>query len=277
MKFLKSKLTLFFSLILLSGCSALRSTKPFGLSGLQPLSSKQADEILVRLAADSAQINSFRLAGKLTVRGGGNSSQLMQTVVFERPHSLRAEVFAGPVNTWTGIVISTDNSVLSYVAAERTAYEGPITLCVTERVLSVPLLPEEFALWLTGRVFLPPASEIERHEVLSGENGALVVKLYLIDGRLVEILMSVGKDDEGRTSIKAFDVRRASDRRLLFSSVRGERAIDFSIPEKGVTGSYAVSKLSLNPDLSALREKLFQFTYPPGTTVERLKGTCAWQ
>lgn len=255
----------------MSGCALFHSSAPFGLATIEPVSTEQAEKVIASVAASGAEIHSFRLSGKLTVQGGGRSSQFTQTVVFERPKSLRAEVFSGPLNTWSGIVLSKDNELVSYAAAERKAYRGRITLCAAQKVLAVPLLPQEFALWLVGAISLPSTGLSKQPLVSRAQDGTLVVQVFLIDGRLFEILVTPKTEDAQKYAILAFDVRRASDRMLMFTSVRSKDSVEFGIPDQGVKGMYQVTKVSLNPDLSSLRDTLFNFSVPAGSAVEQFE------
>lgn len=250
-----------------------RGITPVNFTNLEHLSLQESQSLLTAVQAESNELQSLRLSGKLVIRVNGRKLSTTQAIAFERPQLLRAEIFSGPVNTWSGIVIAQNGNVLSYVADEHLAYRGQVNVCSMAKVLAVPFMPDEFALWLSGKVPLPQDNNIEQSEVYRAKDGEAILRYVLRDGRELDIVLQEAKREKTTKHLVArLDILKTNSGKIIFSAERKGEEIQFDIPAKNVKGSFVPEKVIINPDLSVLRARLFNFSIPRGTTIIDLKS-----
>lgn len=276
----------------LGGCRA--RVLPFDdLDKCAPVSDELKQEILSQIAESNSRIASLRALIKGKVKHGIREDTFSQVVVFERPDKLRIELFATSMNRLTALVLTRGGRLHAVNPLERIVYRGTASKANMQRLLTVPFIPEEMMMWLSGRFILPEEdSQIRSRIHLCPDTSQAVMDLALVNGRTIRAVYRIDNtdllmknrggagEDQPALVLDSMEVRRIQEASLLVSrffydtrsrlgsgQVRMPSRLVFQLPEADISGVFVFKKGKVNPDLADQTDKLFEFKTPDGAKI----------
>ena len=257
-------------LIALSGCSTLSTPSALNISRGEEATAAETNELLLQVESRQSEVHTGRFLFDTILTQGVSQQKLRQTFVFVRPKVLRTEFFLPGLNQTSLLVTIRDDEIHALDLSERKYLFGESSPENVERLLSIPALPEELMLWVTGRV---PFAELrpDNTRVTQLRSGNLGLRVELGDGRSGEF--EVTRDG----LVLNADIRgEGSDKRLFVSqfeytpSTSGEAntaprlpsKIQFWISARSVEGEFTPVSSDLNPPLTS-DSRLFHTPIPP--------------
>ena len=261
--------------VLLAGCAAGKRSPVEPPEGWGPAPQPVAAAI-DRMLFDTPEVTTYRALFKTRLRKGIEQQQITQSVTFAYPDRLRVDTFATGLNQLAHLLIVSGEDLYAYDTAEHTVYHGLATARLLERLLSVPFAPNEMMRWLSGTYSPPSLAAVVRkqYSATAGSTAALAT-ISLLDGRTIRLEFSVTPATFAlrMTSLKIF---RTGDTVPLFTTEyvysgadsSALQAIQFALPEPGVSGTMTIVEVKENPDL-ANSDRLFSL--PPNMLGEAVE------
>jgi hypothetical protein len=272
----------------LSACGFKMPSMP-GTGGFAPASAEEKSELLRQLTKHSEEIQSARTQLVSKLKRGLAEDVSTEVLVFQRPDMLRLEIFATAMNRLAAMVVVRRSFLHAVNTIQKKVYRGTASMENFEQIVSVPFVPEQFMLWLTGR-FAPPEEEAACEALVNKEKGEALLTFSLKDKRTVVLHANISEckpppaaDTPEQApqyntciSLKAYEVRRSGSTVLYSSFSYGAGTpeqpvapsqIDFWLPEKQVHGELSLKDIEFNPNLTADRDKLFVGRNPGGMEI----------
>jgi hypothetical protein len=268
------------SICCFSACSFKMPSMP-GTGGFSPASAEEKAELLRQLTKHSDEIHSARAQFVSKVKRGLAEDVSTEVLVFDRPDMLRLEIFATAMNRLAAMIVVRRSFLHAVNTIQKKVYRGTASMENFEQIISVPFVPEQFVLWLTGRFAPPGKDEQATYEALiNKEKGEVFLTFGLKEQRTVVLHANTSEckltpaagspeqDSQYSTcmSLKAYEMRRSGST-VFYSSFTYDASkpgqplapsrIDFWLPEKQVHGEISFKDVEFNPNLTADRDKLF--------------------
>ena len=265
----------------LFGCSVHQVNLPGADSGFVESDASQAAEFNAALKSSANEIRTFRGLVSIKARKAVGREEFNQVLVFSRPDKLRIETFAPGVNQLLTLVVVNGDKIQALDRKNLTGLQGEVNTYNVEKLIEIPLLPEEFMLWILGR-FLPQdeatlfSSSISRKPT----SNTYSARYDLRDGRSFRIL--VDWDGKAAPRVIGFELYTIDEKAPVLVS-----RFNYSEPE--MTGSFAyparveveLKKRSLyvelslqNPRINPILEdktgRLFRVSFPQNYEIQAL-------
>ena len=210
-----------------SGISSLEpspAAKP--LPKLDPESAKKLEAVI---EAAATNLKSFRGLTSVIAEKTLGKQNLTQTIVFERPESLRMDMFAPGFNQLMGLLLVRDGTVQVLDLQERTLHVGSADPDNISKVLGAPLNAEAFMVMLCGQIVPSTMIGVTKKTYFVKGKDLYLMKLSLDYGVEVLAELSVSPPPLRRAIFRAAEIKDSKTHKLISSS-------KFSNPEKLLIG-----------------------------------------
>ena len=127
------------------------------------LTENEQRTLVARLNREASLIRRYRGILEVTLKGRIGSANLTQAVLYQAPKQLRVSIAAGALDQVAALITAANGSLSLFEPQEGVLYRGTASRKNVRKVLGLPFLPREFALWLSGRV--PLAENLKEKEV----------------------------------------------------------------------------------------------------------------
>ncbi len=264
-----------FAVFVLVGCTVRRPVLP-AIDGIRPADEQELKQFGDDWRAAQQTVNTARVLGTLSLDDRlGRTHKLRQVTIYRYPDRLRQQFFATNLNTPAVIVLVRGDLFEAFDFQNREGFRGPVTLENARRLLVVPLYPEEWMFWLSGRMISPPAADVLKQELLIDPSALrYVYQIESGDGRCFKGYLERALDRSARTVLRltALEVRYCADQETFFVSAfeyqEGESfpaQVSFALSEHGLSGELVISQATVNQGFSAGElETLFSPPFPKG-------------
>lgn len=232
------------------------------------------DRVLSGIRNENLNILSFRSISKLNIQHSVSASELSQIFVCEKPDNIRLELFVTNLNHLLYLMTNRSEELKALDVENNTFLFGKSSPENIERLLFLPLSIEEFAFWMSGH-FPLPAQSIDAKPLLFIHR---IKPLYLLrwddsDGRNVHLLYEGSVDhvrlskiqisDKNNEPVLFSDIIWGPERSSNEAQIGFPQLIQFTLTKLNFSAKYIIESYELNPDITSIRDRLFQFFVPP--------------
>ena len=265
----------------LFGCVAPQVNLPGVDSGFIESGATEAADFNSALKKSATEIKTFRGLVTVKARKAVGREEFNQVLVFSRPDKLRIETFAPGVNQLLTLVVVNGDKIQALDRKNLTGLQGEVNTYNVEKLIEIPLLPEEFMLWILGR-YLPQeeatlfASSVSRK--LSSNSYSAHYDLR--DGRSFRIL--VHWDGQTAPRVEGLELYTIDEKAPVlvsrFSYAEAETStgsdyparVEVELKKRSLYVELTLKEPRINPALGDNSGRLFQVTFPQNYEIRAL-------
>jgi hypothetical protein len=194
-------------------------------------------------------------------------AKLSQVLVYEKPASVRLDIFATSLNRLVALLIAKDGTLNALDLTHGVSYSGDDDGQALRHLLGIPLRSPQLARWLAACAHMPRTAEM----AFGVSDDSFLIAYNSGDKPPLMVVQKISKIDwlEGNSycpRLLALEVIKGDE--IIFSSEildensDGQREIKFTFPVEGVSGEVKSVDLEFNVEL--LRSsRLFMTRVPP--------------
>lgn len=266
-----------------SACSGRYQPVLSSENNFTPLAAFEREAVLSAVSQAISPIDSFSGQFQITASQGVSTKRFEQITVFQWPDFLRLEYRVPGARTLLALVVVDSDTLLYYDNEKQRCFLGEKTRQNVQRFVQIPLLPEEFMLFLVGRFPLSSSLEERDLKIFSHHDGTGYLVQYPDGaGQKVQLLLKkiepIAENKSPQLRLHALEILSGSNKRgklyaeyFYAPSDSGESAlpvrIQVHLPEEKLEVVVVRQSAKVNVDLSGRLHVLFQFTPPPGVPV----------
>ena len=262
-------------LVYCAACSShkMRSDLLQAMRSSVPLGREEQSQVLVQLSEQTSKINTIKSLWRVSIEEGESRSTLRQIIVAERPRRVRMEYLPLRAALALQVLVLRDSDFTFLDVNAKRAYSGAVGSRTLQRLLGIPLQPEQLTALLVGRIDVDALA-------LRGETIGIVRdlehgRMYLTVGDAREVYRLASTD----LSLEQVEFWDPFSEELLmqvdyisYDSVKGikvQTTIEMQLPLSDLSFLMRRSSLTLNTEL---KEGVFEVTIPPDYSVESYGG-----
>lgn len=276
-------LVVFLSFLFLSACSNIgfntvipEQVEVVKLKALDVDSARKLEEVIEKGVVG---LKSFRALADVIAEKSLGRQELMQTIIFERPGSMRMDMFAPGFNQLMGLLIVHNKIVQVLDLQAKTLKLGSAEPGNISEVLGVPFGPEASMVFLCGQVAPSLMVGVVKKAFYQESENTYLMRLFLDYGFRIDVELYVTGLPVRRAkfaSVEVIDMKNSnvvsnakfSDQEQFFigdSPIFIPKHIELDQLDTSIRISLSYKSLQLNPDTSDLR--IFSMDVPKN--VER--------
>ncbi len=264
-----------------SGCVAPQVNLPKADSGFIESGAAEATEFNSALKKTASEIKTFRGLVTVKARKAVGQEEFNQVLVFSRPDNLRIETFAPGVNQLLTLVVVNGDRIQALDRKNHTGLQGEVNTYNVEKLIEIPLLPEEFMLWILGR-YLPQeeatlfASSVSRklssnsysahYDLRDGRSFRILAHWDGQTAPRVEGLELYTIDEKAPILVSRFNYAAAETSTGSAYPIR----VEVELKKRSLYVELTLKEPRINPALGDKSKRLFQVTFPKNYEIRAL-------
>jgi hypothetical protein len=241
---------------LLCSCGPRRLPGIPAYSSFVPIPSNEAEQFLSKHNERVAELITLKFTADVSISKGLIKKSFLQSLVFRAPDSLRIESFVPGINQLISLIII--NSDVLYVRdySEGRTYSTEPTTENIAKLIYLPLLPFDLAVFLVG-VGMEATAEGEFGVNVARSGNIIRIESTRDGENRIEQYFRTCEEGDSKTQLIALRVYRIRDSSDLlrgsFTPLSGPCGISdrilLDIPDQGIRGEVRPRKLLLNEKL----------------------------
>ncbi len=216
---------------------------------------KDADQVISgevssRLDESTNTLENLRGRFSMTLEKGLAKASVSQVLVYEKPSSVRLDIFATKLNRLVALLVATEGSFDALDLSRAVAYAGDDDGNALRHLLGIPLRSFQLARWFAGCAHVPRAAEM----AFGVSEDAFLIAYTTGDNPPVLVMQKVAKTGGDEQCLPLLALEVVQHDAIIFSSELGEanadglRNIRFRFPTEGISGEVRSESLEFNVD-----------------------------
>jgi outer membrane lipoprotein-sorting protein len=255
-------------LLLLAGCQG-RVLSPWATPPKVEQAFDAPKPLLEALARRRSRLADLKARTRLTLRTPEQELTVQQALVLKGLNSLRLETLS-PMGQPTGILVAKDDHIRWVDPVGGRYWDGPASQEALERLVGVPMVPEEMVAILAGAL---PAGTEAAHALLEPAPGEGVYRLSMSAAGLTEVVVVDEADLTVRSRVR-YDADGRELLRVTYGRFRNLQdypfplLVELTLPQRDYHLKVDYQKVLLNQEVD---DGLFDLPIPPGSTKVALE------